>query len=139
MPFIADLGGCSVARIDVVVVWKVDNGHLGHVVAAKKGRAIREVIDWRNDRHARQARIDRLDVCIIEAGAIGPIVFGVSAIVIDDYDINPAAEERPDGVVLVSLPTIDKEKCFCARDEGRGIVVVEWIRVDGEINEVGKL
>ena len=131
-----ELGGRLIAREGVVGIGQVDDGRLAIVVTPEEGRAlIQSLADecghGRDDRHARQARAERLHVRGQDFRAIGEVVRRVGAVVVNDDRVDGAVEEGPDWVVLESFTTVDEVKLWLCCDKGRVAVLVEGVGVDG--------
>ena len=95
---VLELGGRLIAREGVVEVGQVDDGRLAIVVAAEEGRALVQPLadkcgHRRDDRHPRQACAERLHVRGQDLRAIGEVVGGIGAVVIDDDGVDGAVEQ----------------------------------------------
>lgn len=107
------LGGRFIARERVVVIGQVDDCCLAAVVAAKERWALVQTLadeggDRRDNGHARQASIEGLHIRRKDLRAVGEIIGGISAVVVDDNNVDGVVEERPDWIVLESFTAVDE-------------------------------
>lgn len=133
-----------VAVVRNVDIGDVDDGELVRFIASEERRTLvqalgDEGLDGGDVRHARQVMVEALHVCGQDLRAVGEVVI-VRAVVVHQQNVDAARrlQERPDGVVLQRLATVDECE-LCLRPDGirrvwhRGgrVVLVEWVRVDG--------